>query len=168
MHTPGNFSKILLKLLSDRNFSNFFLVGSVGPARRMDPETMSTGTADQTGSNPGTTTGYIENTTTYLTDDPVVGTTDEVTVLDPDHPLMQRFQNALRVQLIKQKEELELKQRELNTEIKRHQSDRESLGVNLYELQQELGRQQANLEDEHDKLAKERQHRRIIENELEG
>ena len=66
---------------------------------------MSTGTADQTGSttDPGTTTGYIENTTTYLTDDPVVGTTDEVTVLDPDHPLMQRFQNALRVQLIKQK-----------------------------------------------------------------
>ena len=61
-----------------------------------------------------------------------------------------------------------MKQRELNTEIKRHQSDRESLGVNLYELQQELGRQQANLEDEHDKLAKERQHRRIIENELEG
>lgn len=84
-------------------FFKLFLVGSAGPARRMDPETMSTGTADQTGSNPGTTTGYIENTTTYLTDDPVVGTTDEVTVLDPDHPLMQRFQNALRVQLIKQK-----------------------------------------------------------------
>ena len=83
--------------------NSVLLVGSAGPARRMDPETMSTGTADQTGSNPGTTTGYIENTTTYLTDDPVVGTTDEVTVLDPDHPLMQRFQNALRVQLIKQK-----------------------------------------------------------------
>merc|ERR1712227_746254 len=66
-----------------------------------------------------------------------------------------------------QKEELELKQRELNTEIKRHQSDRESLGVNLYELQQELGRQQANLEDEHDKMANEHQKRRRVEAELE-
>ena len=64
-------------------------------------------------------------------------------------------------------EELELKRREINADIKRAQSDREGLGVNLYEVQQELGRQQANLEDEHDKLAKESQRRRKIEKELE-
>ena len=57
--------------------------------------------------------------------------------------------------------------RELNADIKRHQVEREGLGVNLYEVQQELGRQQANLEDEHDKLAKESQNRRRIEKELE-
>ena len=54
-------------------------------------------------------------------------------------------------------DQLELQQRELNADIKRHQAERESLGVNLYELQQELGRQQANLEDEHDKMANEHQ-----------
>ena len=64
-------------------------------------------------------------------------------------------------------EELELKERELNADIKRHQLDRENLGVKLYEVQQELGRQQANLEDEHDKLAKEHQHRRRVEGDLE-
>ena len=57
--------------------------------------------------------------------------------------------------------------RELNADIKRHQVEREGLGVNLYEVQQELGRQQAKREDEHDKLAKESQNRRRIEKELE-
>ena len=57
--------------------------------------------------------------------------------------------------------------RELNADIKRHQVEREGLGVNLYEVQQELGRQQAKREDEHDKLTKESQNRRGIKKELE-
>jgi len=150
-------------------------LGSAGP-RRLNPDSTSDNLTAQPsivteGSGTlGTTTD--PTTTYYSTDNPVVGSSEanedmEVTVLDPDHPLMKRFQNALKLQLEKQKNQLELQQRELNADIKRHQAEREGLGVNLYELQQELGRQQANLEDEHDKMAKENQRRRLVESELE-
>lgn len=90
----------------------------------------------------------------------------EVTVLDPEHPLMKRFQYALRNQTQKQIDDLELRDRELTAALKRYQEEREDLGVNLYEIQQELGRQQAIVEDEHDKLAQESQKRRHVEGEL--
>ena len=41
------------------------------------------------------------------------------------------------------------------------------MGVNLYEVQQELGRQQANLEEQHIQLAKESQQRKTTESDLE-
>ena len=67
---------------------------------------------------------------------------------------MQRFQNKLRNQLTQHHNRIDLELRELMEEVKKQKNEREELGVNLYEVQQELGRQQANLEEQHDSLGK--------------
>ena len=67
---------------------------------------------------------------------------------------MQRFQNKLRNQLTQHHNRIDLELRELMEEVKKQKNEREELGVNLYEVQQELGRQQANLEEQHDILGK--------------
>ncbi|KAK3733202.1 hypothetical protein QZH41_019682 [Actinostola sp. cb2023] len=74
----------------------------------------------------------------------------EMVVLDPDHPLMVRFQAAYKTHLLKQEEKLTLEQRELTESLKTKKKDREELGVQLYGVQQELARQQMLLEKEHD------------------
>ncbi|XP_028395247.1 coiled-coil domain-containing protein 40-like [Dendronephthya gigantea] len=76
---------------------------------------------------------------------------NDLVVLDPDHPLMVRFQTAYKNHLLKQKEKLELEEREVVEELTRRKKDREELGVNLYNSQQELARLQMLLEKEHDK-----------------
>ena len=58
--------------------------------------------------------------------------------------------------------------RELTEDVKKQNSEREELGVNLYEVQQELGRQQANLEEQHEVLARSSQNRKKMEAELEN
>jgi len=143
-------------------------------ARPMDPVEMYSQDTETTVTETSTRlTGEREtDTTVYPNDQPTGGDAGmeaedvEVTVLDPDHPLMRRFQEAFREQTQKQIEEWELRDRELTAANKRYQEQREELGVNLYEIQQELGRQQAIVEEEHDKLAEEAQKRRQVEQEL--
>merc|ERR1719197_1215752 len=53
-------------------------------------------------------------------------------------------------------------------EVKKQKNEREELGVNLYEVQQELGRQQANLEEQHDILATETMRSKKAEQNLEN
>ncbi|CAB3982035.1 Hypothetical predicted protein [Paramuricea clavata] len=91
-----------------------------------------------------------------INDDELSGADDsdgdnDLVVLDPDHPLMVRFQTAYKNHLVKQKEKLELEEREVLEELTRQKKDREELGVNLYSSQQELARLQMLLEKEHDK-----------------
>merc|ERR1712131_470558 len=62
----------------------------------------------------------------------------------------------------------DLELRELTEDVKKQNSEREELGVNLYEVQQELGRQQANLEEQHEVLARSSQNRKKMEAELEN
>jgi len=74
----------------------------------------------------------------------------EMVVLDPDHPLMTRFQNAYKTHLLKQTEKVMLELRELNEDMSKRKHERENLGVELYGVQQELARQQMLLEKNHD------------------
>ncbi|MEE6511867.1 hypothetical protein FKM82_018702 [Ascaphus truei] len=91
----------------------------------------------------------------------------ELVVLDPDHPLMTRFQSALKQYLTKQIQALDIELREMSTSMKRHKSEREELGVSLYGIQQELARLQMSLEKQHDKHARVATLRRQKEDELE-
>lgn len=109
----------------------------------------------------------------YQSEEPNIGTpvnfeaeAEEITVLHPDHPLMQRFQNKLKEQLSRHHNRIDLELRELAEDVKKQKDEREELGVNLYEVQQELGRQQANLEEQHEILARASQNRKMHESEL--
>ncbi|XP_033121483.1 coiled-coil domain-containing protein 40-like [Anneissia japonica] len=91
---------------------------------------------------------------------------NEVVVLDPDHPLMKRFQDALSSHLQKQHKKVKLELSELNQAVKNKSKEREELGVHLYGLQQELARQQMSLEKKHDELASLQQFRGQCEEQL--
>ncbi|XP_076810379.1 coiled-coil domain-containing protein 40-like [Clavelina lepadiformis] len=90
----------------------------------------------------------------------------DLVVLDPDHPLMKRFQNRLKQHLLKQLEKARLERKELTDDLKRKKTNREDLGVRLYGSQQELARQQANLEQLRDKFAVSSDKRRKEEEDL--
>ncbi|KAM9490921.1 coiled-coil domain-containing protein 40 isoform 3-T4 [Salvelinus alpinus] len=93
---------------------------------------------------------------------------DELIVLDPEHPLMRRFQTALKNHLHKQLERLNMDLRE-KMAIERSESDhREELGVELYGIQQELARLQACLEGRHETNAQAAAQRRQAQDQLEG
>ncbi|XP_013409019.1 coiled-coil domain-containing protein 40 isoform X1 [Lingula anatina] len=77
----------------------------------------------------------------------------EMVVLDPDHPLMKRFQTALKSHLLKQDEKVTLELRELTEALKDKRKTREDIGVELYGVQQELARHQMMLEKKHDEFA---------------
>ena len=64
-------------------------------------------------------------------DDPALAQ-NELVVLDPSHPLMSRFQNALKKQLSSQKEKLDQELREANESLRRFKQEREDVGVLLY------------------------------------
>jgi len=72
---------------------------------------------------------------------------DELVVLDPDHPLMVRFQKALRAQLEKQNEKLKLDIAETLLALRKKQKERENVGVELYGVQFELANYQKTLEN---------------------
>ncbi|XP_039332497.1 coiled-coil domain-containing protein 40 [Saimiri boliviensis] len=74
----------------------------------------------------------------------------QLVVLDPDHPLMIRFQTALKNYLNRQIEKLKLDLQELVVATKQSQAQRQELGVNLYEVQQHLVHLQKALEKIHD------------------
>ncbi|XP_029655144.1 coiled-coil domain-containing protein 40-like [Octopus sinensis] len=72
---------------------------------------------------------------------------DEITILDPNHPLMIRFQKQLFEHLTKQREKYELESATLKDQLNKSKDKREEIGVRLYERQQELASLQAQLED---------------------
>ncbi|TGZ64011.1 hypothetical protein CRM22_006584 [Opisthorchis felineus] len=73
----------------------------------------------------------------------------ELIVLDPDHPLMKRFQESLKVMLMKQLEKSEVALREMDEECKRQKSAHIETGCELYNFQQELAKFQVQLEKKH-------------------
>ncbi|NXX74726.1 CCD40 protein, partial [Urocolius indicus] len=70
-------------------------------------------------------------------------------VLDPEHPLMRRFQAALKSYLTKQIEKVNLELQELRTATKRSKGQREKLGVTLNGAKQQLARLQQELQRSH-------------------
>ncbi|XP_064378923.1 coiled-coil domain-containing protein 40 isoform X1 [Dromaius novaehollandiae] len=92
----------------------------------------------------------------------------QLVVLDPEHPLMRRFQAALKNYLTRQMEKVNLELQELRTATKKGRVQREELGVILYGVQQQLAQLQMELEksrDRHSQIATVRQQ---LEEELEG
>ncbi|NWU70213.1 CCD40 protein, partial [Pterocles burchelli] len=92
----------------------------------------------------------------------------ELVVLDPEHPLMRRFQAALKSYLTKQMEKVNLDLQELRTATKKGKVQREELGVILYGAQQQLARLQVELEKSHDRRSQTAAARQQLEEELEG
>ncbi|NXO60626.1 CCD40 protein, partial [Aramus guarauna] len=92
----------------------------------------------------------------------------ELVVLDPEHPLMRRFQAALKNYLTKQMEKVNLELQELRTATKKGKAQREELGVILYGAQQQLARLQMELEKSHGRRSQTATARRQLEEELEG
>ncbi|NXL49858.1 CCD40 protein, partial [Podilymbus podiceps] len=91
----------------------------------------------------------------------------ELVVLDPEHPLMRRFQAALKNYLTKQIEKVNLELQELRAATKKGKVQREELGVVLYGAQQQLAHLQMELEKSHDRSSQVATARRQLEEELE-
>uniref|UniRef100_A0A4W4EIW8 Coiled-coil domain containing 40 n=1 Tax=Electrophorus electricus TaxID=8005 RepID=A0A4W4EIW8_ELEEL len=72
---------------------------------------------------------------------------EELIVLDPEHPLMKRFQSALKTHLTSQLERLNL---ELSEKVSPFIEAQKELGVELYLAQQELAQLHARLEGRHE------------------
>ncbi|KAM9211711.1 coiled-coil domain-containing protein 40-like [Leptosomus discolor] len=92
----------------------------------------------------------------------------ELVVLDLEHPLMRRFQAALKSHLTKQMEKVSLELQELRAAAKKGQAEREELGLVLYGAQQQLARLQLELEKSHDRRSQVAAARQQLEEELEG
>ncbi|XP_037666480.1 coiled-coil domain-containing protein 40 [Choloepus didactylus] len=92
----------------------------------------------------------------------------QLVVLDPDHPLMMRFQAALKNYLNRQIEKLKLELQELGVATKQSRAQRQELGVNLYGVQQHLARLQMQLEKSHDRHSVAACQRRKEEEELQA
>ncbi|XP_063240657.1 coiled-coil domain-containing protein 40-like [Bacillus rossius redtenbacheri] len=74
-------------------------------------------------------------------------------ILPADHPLMRRFQQALRDQLQLQKAQLSEEVSALEAEVKEQTAARERLGERLYDSQQECQRQLRTLDACHASLS---------------
>ncbi|NWW02839.1 CCD40 protein, partial [Oreocharis arfaki] len=92
----------------------------------------------------------------------------ELVVLDPEHPLMTRFQAALKNYLTKQIEQVNLDVHELRAAMKTTKEQREELGVILYGAQQQLGQLEEELEKSHERYSQAAAARQQLEEELEG
>ncbi|NWH91367.1 CCD40 protein, partial [Aegithalos caudatus] len=92
----------------------------------------------------------------------------ELVILDPEHPLMTRFQAALKNYLTKQIEQVNLDLHELRTAMKTSKEQREELGLILYSAQQQLGQLEVELEKSHERCSQAAAARRQLEEELEG
>ncbi|XP_054833300.1 coiled-coil domain-containing protein 40 [Eublepharis macularius] len=91
----------------------------------------------------------------------------QLVVLDPEHPLMKRFQTALKTYLSKQIEKLMEELREMAVLTKNRKTEREELGVTLYGVQQQLAQLQMDLEKNHSCHAQIAMVRRQLEEELQ-
>ncbi|KAF7236906.1 Coiled-coil domain-containing protein 40, partial [Varanus komodoensis] len=90
----------------------------------------------------------------------------QLVVLDPEHPLMKRFQAALKTYLNKQIAKLNDELLELAVGTKNRKLQREELGVILYGVQQQLARLQMELEKNHSCHSQIAMARRQLEEEL--
>ncbi|XP_045428132.1 coiled-coil domain-containing protein 40 [Pipistrellus kuhlii] len=88
-------------------------------------------------------------------------------VLDPNHPLMLRFQAALNSYLNRQVEKLQLELLELGVASRQSQAQRQELGVELYGLQQHMAALQVQLEKSHDRYSLATCARQQMEQELQ-
>jgi chromosome segregation ATPase len=84
--------------------------------------------------------------------DPVEGgeEDDDVSMLDPEHPMLARVQEALTRQMSKAYEVQKQKVSEQVEELARQKRKREDVGVQLYQVQQQLAKLQMNLEKVHE------------------
>ncbi|CAL8088462.1 unnamed protein product [Calicophoron daubneyi] len=77
----------------------------------------------------------------------------ELVVLDPDHPLMRRFQLSLKDMLNKHLDQSEVALREKDEEVRREKELHVNTGCELYNFQQELAKYQMQLEKKHAEYA---------------
>uniref|UniRef100_A0A1A9V2A3 Coiled-coil domain-containing protein 40 n=1 Tax=Glossina austeni TaxID=7395 RepID=A0A1A9V2A3_GLOAU len=68
-------------------------------------------------------------------------------LLPPDHPLLARFQKALKEYLMRTREQLLTEIADINQRTKEKEQKHEEQGVTLYDLQQEIQRQNEQLEE---------------------
>ncbi|NXI10410.1 CCD40 protein, partial [Irena cyanogastra] len=92
----------------------------------------------------------------------------ELVILDPEHPLMTRFQAALKNYLTKQIEQLNLDLHGMRSAMKTSKEQREELGVILYGAQQQLGQLEMELEKSHERWSRAAAVRQQLEQELQG
>ncbi|NXY91296.1 CCD40 protein, partial [Alcedo cyanopectus] len=92
----------------------------------------------------------------------------ELIVLDPEHPLMKRFQAALKSYLTKQLERVTLELQELRAAARQGRERREELGILLYGAQQELERLQAELGRSRGRCSRAAAARQRLEQELQS
>nr|XP_054501258.1 coiled-coil domain-containing protein 40 [Agelaius phoeniceus] len=92
----------------------------------------------------------------------------ELLVLDPEHPLMTRFQAALKNYLTKQIEQVNLDLHAMRTAMKSSKEQREELGVILYGAQQQLGQLEEELEKSHERWWQAAAARQQLEEELQA
>ncbi|XP_035424617.1 coiled-coil domain-containing protein 40 isoform X3 [Cygnus atratus] len=117
---------------------------------------------EQEGQQPGTEENEISGRSEETAEE------TQLVVLDPEHPLMRRFQAALKNYLIKQMEKVNLELRELRTATKKSKVQREELGVILYGVQQQLAHLQMELEKSHERHSQTATARLQLEEELKG
>ncbi|XP_028661781.1 coiled-coil domain-containing protein 40-like [Erpetoichthys calabaricus] len=91
----------------------------------------------------------------------------DLVVLDPNHPLMKRFQFSLKKHLSKQLDKLNLEHTEKVSKMKTWQRELEELGVILYTVQQDLVNTQMGLEKLHNEKADTTITRKKVEDELD-
>ncbi|NXA04126.1 CCD40 protein, partial [Sapayoa aenigma] len=91
----------------------------------------------------------------------------ELVVLDPEHPLMSRFQAALKNYLTRQMEQVNLELHDLRATTKNSQVQREELGVVLYGAQEQLAQLQLELERSHRRHSQAAAARQQLEEELQ-
>ncbi|RLV92042.1 hypothetical protein DV515_00013947 [Chloebia gouldiae] len=92
----------------------------------------------------------------------------ELVVLDPEHPLMTRFQAALKNYLTKQIEQVNLDLHGMRSAMKTSKEQREELGVILFGAQQQLGQLEVELEKSHERWFQAAVARQQLEKELQG
>uniref|UniRef100_UPI003AAAC844 coiled-coil domain-containing protein 40 n=1 Tax=Centroberyx gerrardi TaxID=166262 RepID=UPI003AAAC844 len=93
---------------------------------------------------------------------------EELIILDPEHPLVRRFQAALNSRLSKQLERLNFDLREKLAMEKAETSHKDQLCAELYGVQEQLARLQARLEDSHHSTAQAAAERRQAQDRLEA
>lgn len=68
-------------------------------------------------------------------------------ILEPEHPLLEKFQKTLKEHLLKQIEHLKSEIFEFETAAQKKDADREKLGIEAYEMQQIVCKQQKQIEN---------------------
>lgn len=101
-------------------------------------------------------------------DDEYFENLQEVQHLPADHPLMIPLQNALKQQLTKELERVDLNLREKEEHLKKLRRNREDVGVQLYGVQQQLAKMQMNYEKTRDNFNIVKKYREEAEEQLKA